>query len=174
MEWSQEMIARLRGFWTEGYSTAEIGRRMGVSKNAIIGKAHRLALPGRPSPIRLERSPGQPRRHPAPRRVIGPTLPPLATASVIGQAPVKLPPAVTVPVGAPTTAGEPALAGKPRAISLSRRLGARQIPCCWPIGDPGTPKFRFCDAVALPGKPYCDEHAQVAYVRVKDHREDAA
>jgi GcrA cell cycle regulator len=46
--------------------------------------------------------------------------------------------------------------------------------CCWPIGDPGTKAFRFCDDSSLPGKPYCDEHAKLAYVRVRDRKEDAA
>jgi GcrA cell cycle regulator len=47
--------------------------------------------------------------------------------------------------------------------------------CCWPIGEPGTAGFRFCTAVALAGKPYCEEHAALAYVRAKpDRREDAA
>ena len=52
MDWTDDDIQKLRTLWAEGHSTAEIGRRMGVSKNAIVGKAHRLDLPGRPSPIR--------------------------------------------------------------------------------------------------------------------------
>lgn len=172
MEWSDEMIARLRGLWDEGHSTAEIGRRMGVSKNAIIGKAHRLALPGRPSPIRPERGSagGSRRRRSAPRRISGPTLPALAAL----QTPL---PAALV---APPSGGGPAAedrrpAPPPRSpYAALARLGGRQLPCCWPIGEPGTPNFRFCDEVALPGKPYCDAHAQLAYVRVRDRREDAA
>ncbi|HET8995583.1 MAG TPA: GcrA family cell cycle regulator, partial [Acetobacteraceae bacterium] len=54
MEWADETITRLRELWSEGHSTAEIGRRLGVSKNAVVGKAHRLDLPARPSPIRRE------------------------------------------------------------------------------------------------------------------------
>jgi GcrA cell cycle regulator len=46
--------------------------------------------------------------------------------------------------------------------------------CCWPIGEPGKKDFRFCDDVSVPGKPYCDEHAKLAYVRIRDRREDAA
>jgi GcrA cell cycle regulator len=46
--------------------------------------------------------------------------------------------------------------------------------CCWPIGEPGTKSFRFCDAESLGGKPYCGEHAQLAYVKVRDRREEAA
>lgn len=74
-DWTPEITAALRTLWAEGHSTAEIGRRLGVSKNAVVGKAHRLDLPGRPSPIRRDAT------RPAPSlpaaRVTGPTLPPL-------------------------------------------------------------------------------------------------
>jgi GcrA cell cycle regulator len=46
--------------------------------------------------------------------------------------------------------------------------------CCWPIGEPGTKTFRFCDDTSMPGKPYCDEHAKLAYVKIRDRKEDAA
>jgi GcrA cell cycle regulator len=55
MSWSGERIAELKQLWSEGHSAAEIGRRLEVSKNAVIGKAHRLGLPSRPSPIKRER-----------------------------------------------------------------------------------------------------------------------
>jgi GcrA cell cycle regulator len=53
------------------------------------------------------------------------------------------------------------------------RLGSARS-CCWPIGEPGTPDFRFCSSEATPGKPYCTTHAAVAYVKARDRREDAA
>ena len=77
MDWNEDTITRLRVLWDEGHSTAEIGRRMGVSKNAVVGKAHRLALPARPSPIRRGEGASADRAAPAPRRAGGPTLPPL-------------------------------------------------------------------------------------------------
>ncbi|WP_264997111.1 GcrA family cell cycle regulator, partial [Komagataeibacter xylinus] len=52
MEWTEETIARLRDLWQQGLSTAEIGRQLSVTKNAVVGKAHRLGLKPRPSPIR--------------------------------------------------------------------------------------------------------------------------
>ena len=64
MDWTTEAIERLKALWAEGHSTAEIGRRMGISKNAVVGKAHRLTLPARPSPIRRD---ALPRPAPAPR-----------------------------------------------------------------------------------------------------------
>jgi GcrA cell cycle regulator len=166
MEWTTEAIDRLRALWAEGHSTAEIGRRMGVSKNAVVGKAHRLQLPARPSPIR--RDPAAPRPVAAGRR---PTLPPLRVVASAAPATRREEAApVVVPVAA---ASAPAPVAKPAPVVRAfPRLGTRS--CCWPIGEPGTPGFKFCTAEALPGKPYCAEHAAIAYVRVKDRREDAA
>ena len=175
MEWNEEAIGKLRALWAEGHSTAEIGRRLGVSKNAVVGKAHRLDLPARPSPIRRDGS-GIPRQ-PVPRRVAGPTLPPLtSTALPVMEAarPAILarprPLAPRSPVPQPPAAQSPVA---PRVQAVSRP-STRTVSCCWPIGDPGTPSFRFCDAQAITGKPYCGEHAQLAYVKVRDRREDAA
>lgn len=166
MEWTEETIARLRELWAEGLSTAEIGRRMGISKNAVVGKAHRLNLTARPSPIRRD---GQAAAHrpTLPRRVTGPTLPPLTTAPV---APVAPAPAASQTPPAPARP-EPA---RPAAVRAIPAYTPRAQTCCWPLGEPGTRSFRFCDATAIPGKPYCAEHAAIAYVKVRDRREEAA
>ena len=188
MEWNKEVISRLRELWAEGHSTAEIGRRLGVSKNAIVGKAHRLDLPARPSPIRREGSEPSTERRTTPRRVEGPTLPPLAST---GGAPVPLPSSVgavgTAPSGilplmprAPAQVPpkmappRPVQVAPPRIQAVAPRPYGRIVTCCWPIGEPGTKAFRFCDDRSEPGKPYCDEHARLAYVKVRDRREDAA
>ena len=57
-----------------------------------------------------------------------------------------------------------------RAVPSSR---GRNATCCWPIGEPGTKSFRFCESDAANGKPYCGEHAQLAYVKVRDRRDEA-
>lgn len=63
MTWTVERVLELRKLWATGASTAEIGRRLGVSKNAVVGKAHRSGLAPRPSPIRrLPASPPPPAR----------------------------------------------------------------------------------------------------------------
>jgi GcrA cell cycle regulator len=162
MEWNDDTIARLRVLWAEGHSTAEIGRRMGVSKNAVVGKAHRLNLPARPSPIRRDGAGGVTPRVRTPRRVTGPTLPPLQVAVEVAPAePVRVAVALAPPVRQAVL----------RPVAQAR---ARLVNCCWPIGEPGTRGFRFCDSEAMNGKPYCSEHAQMAYVKVRDRRDEAA
>ena len=188
MEWTEETIARLRALWAEGHSTAEIGRRMGVSKNAVVGKAHRLNLPARPSPIRRLGTDAS-ARPPTPRRVTGPTLPPLpaaprepltrepGTREAMPRDMLAHRPAAARPAEAPSPRPapiEPVRATAPLRAVSAQRSSTRISACCWPIGEPGKPSFRFCNAEALNNKPYCSEHAQVAYVKIRDRREEAA
>jgi GcrA cell cycle regulator len=172
MEWAEETILRLRALWDEGLSTAEIGRRLGVSKNAVVGKAHRLDLPARPSPIRRDGSGGGAPRRSAPRRVAGPTLPPLSSTSALnGVAPSTSAPPIVSHAAFFTVRPTPAPV---RPAAPAPRPYGRIVTCCWPLGEPGTQSFRFCDDPSEPGKPYCSEHVKLAYVRVRDRREDAA
>ena len=159
MEWADEIITRLRELWDEGHSTAEIGRRLGVSKNAVVGKASRLDLPARPSPIR--RAGGTVTHH---RRVV-PALPPLAStvAPIVEMRPLPAPVAAPVVVRRPVT-----------MAPLPPRSYGRVITCCWPIGNPGSKSFRFCDDNSAPGKPYCAAHCQIAFVKVRERREEVA
>ena len=60
MAWTEAQIADLKRLWTAGHSTSQIGTILGVSKNAVIGKAHRIKLPARPSPIRHSSGPKKP------------------------------------------------------------------------------------------------------------------
>lgn len=147
-EWTDDAVRKLRQLWSEGHSTAEIGRRMGITKNAVVGKTHRLDLPGRPSPIRTGSS-THPRcarrRQPVPS--LADTMP---LASLRGA-------------NIPTAVEHLALLHAPmRHVAIAPgRVGSH--PCCWPIGEPGTPAFRFCDGPAPLDVPYCDDHARLAY-----------
>ncbi len=183
MEWSEEVIGRLRMLWSEGHSTAEIGRRLGISKNAVVGKAHRLDLPSRPSPIRREAGPNGGSRRAQPRRTAGPTLPPLTSTAApppAGSGAAATRSLAEQPAGeragtdlAPRRTVQPLVAPATRVQGLPRTYG-RTIACCWPLGEPGSKSFRFCCDDSVPGKPYCEEHAKLAYVRVRDRHEDAA
>jgi GcrA cell cycle regulator len=162
MEWTAKAIDLLRGLWAEGHSTAEIGRRMGITKNAIVGKAHRLDLPARPSPIRKVEAGGA---QPAPRRK--PSVIREAAPAAPHRAAVQAPPPPT-----PASAAVVAASAAPAAVRPFPRTSLRS--CCWPIGEPGTREFRFCAGEADPGRPYCAEHSAIAYVRARDRRSDAA
>jgi GcrA cell cycle regulator len=187
MDWSAEAIETLRVLWSEGHSTAEIGRRMGVSKNAVVGKAHRLNLPARPSPIRRDAEAGAtpPARRIAPPRPLlpmrrleqEPVPAPAPTAAPLPEPVQVVAPLVVAPVAIvpppPPPAPTPSPVSVLRAFPTERpRSSARS--CCWPLGEPGTAQFRFCGCDALAGKPYCPDHAAVAYVKARDRREDAA
>jgi GcrA cell cycle regulator len=181
MVWDEETIRHLRELWAQGLSTAEIGRRLNVSKNAIVGKAHRLELDARPSPIRRDVMKSVMPRPAAFPRMAGPTLPPLPSATVRpgGGLLTNVQPFRSAPVISPRPAAPPpppVMTPPPRPMMPSAPIHARRSAptCCWPIGDPGTKAFRFCDDASLAGKPYCDEHAKLAYVRIRDRKEDAA
>jgi len=144
--WTDVITTALIQLWSEGRSGAEIARRLNVSRNSVIGKAHRLGLPRRPSPIRY--SEGERKQRTKARRhhkVSGelPALPSLkTTTATLGCAPTQTLPGKT---------GEGAI--------------FRIDCCCWPLGDPGSNSFQFCEQPALPGKPYCQQHANRAYLR---------
>ena len=144
-DWTDERITQLAALWAEGHSASEIGRRLGISKHAVVGKSHRLNLPGRPSPI-LARDPACPK-------------PPKRAPALPGQA-----------AGRP---GHGAIRGKtlapvsvplPPLLPFVSRPG-RVTQCCWPIGNPGERGFRFCEAATVPAKSYCRAHCDIAYTR---------
>ena len=157
---------RLRVLWDEGHSTSEIGRRMDITKNAVIGKAHRLGLPARPSPIR-GRVPGAPQIKRAPRV----TLPVLATAPIL-RAARKAPP--TPPQRAPEAPKAPAAPKRrPEAETLLPRAGTppRWGLCQFPTGDR---PFKWCgQPVQLVGSPYCNDCRKIAYNRPVPFRDAA-
>jgi GcrA cell cycle regulator len=128
--WTDEKIQQLSKLWDEGLSTAAIGERLGITKNAVVGKAHRLGLPARPSPVkrRMEMRPPPP----PPQLVLAPPPKPVVPGSYKG----------------PT--------------------------CQWPIGHPRETGFRFCGAPSHPGKPYCTQHAAIAYRPAQSKESSAA
>jgi GcrA cell cycle regulator len=141
--WPQSKIDALVDLWDKGVSTRDIGYRIGASKNAVVGKAHRMDLLARPSPIRRDgvKAEAKPRIRLSERRSPTPRAPIIKARSGPPPQPVP-PPRPTAPVYQ-----------RPPAC------------CCWPIGEPGKREFRYCDAPSPPGKPYCPEHSKLAYVR---------
>ena len=156
--WNEDRVGALRRLWDEGHATAEIGRRLRVSKNAVVGKAHRLDLPARPDPIG-RRGRIRQRPDPPPRPAAKPPGTGRPAASVATCAPAH--PKETNPAAARAAVRQPAPPKRPWEPCRPLRIGTAS--CCWPIGEPGTRTFRFCDDRAVAGKPYCEEHAKLAY-----------
>jgi GcrA cell cycle regulator len=157
--WDDATIDRLRHLWNqtgEHYlSTADIGRQLGISKNAVVGAAHRQKLRSRPSPIR-HRYPNAPPPAHVILRAPTETLPPLASLKSPLPVPVKTEPTAPKP---PAPAPAPRVSGE---------------KCCFPLGDPGTKSFRFCGSSAAARRPYCDEHVEIAFRRPVNMRAAAA
>ncbi len=139
--WHDQKTDILRTLWLRGVSTTEIAMRLQVTKNAVIGKAHRLHLPARASPIKR----GSTTRPKVPKRPPNASFTPPVAAQALP--PLRLSVAETLP--------SPAQGPAHGRCTHSR--------CTWPIGEVRTPSFRYCDAPALAGKPYCPEHYQIAY-----------
>jgi len=153
MSWTLERIGELQKLWAEGLSTAEIGRRLGVSKNAVVGKAHRLKLAGRQSPIDPARRQARKAAAAADKARIAQPKSATRTARTAPQKPAAPKPAIA--------------AAKPPPPLRRKRSADQKGPACqWPFGDPRLPGFHFCGAPSEPGKPYCDEHCARAYNRV--------
>ncbi len=174
-DWNDDVVERLRQFWAEGHSTAEIGRRFGISKNAVVGKAHRLDLPGRPSPIAKETvSAERSLEHRAVSRLtdvvpVNVTTP--APTRTHTPQPVRTSVSDTSALLPRPTLGCTTPQPKEPSRSVSRRPGET---CCWPIGEPGTTTFRFCGVSVASRTPYCPDHARRAYVRRADASQDGA
>lgn len=168
--WNDETEARLRTLWSEGHSTAEIGRRMGISKNGIVGKAHRLNLPTRASPIIRDGRP-RVRKDPLPRAVresaarlpalVSVAMPPppepprLSEKSVANLSRAGLAPQLVVTEPAP-------------AVTLSK------VRCCWPMWGHGKPTHQYCGEPSRLGKPYCPTHHAVAFTKLQNDGGDMA
>lgn len=152
--WTDEKLRRLRVLWVtidpetgKPTSTAKIGVMLHKSKNAVVGKSHRLDLPSRPSPIKRQDGTFRPKPAPAPARTL-PPLPSEVVAAVAEPAPIIVPPP-------PEPEPDPVIIFRPPASNN---------PCVYPTG---TTRIRFeCEELALLGKPYCLVHAELCFVKI--------
>jgi GcrA cell cycle regulator len=157
-DWSEAELLTLRRLWAEGVTALAIGREMGRSRNSIVGKAHRLFLPPRPSPIGQRR--GEVRE--AKPRVTLPVL-----ASVVRPVVVRLAPVQIAALGRrPPAPPPPAPPEPPQAPE------AGGAPCAW-ITSEGRP-WTYCGARCAPGRVYCAEHCAIAYHPIPRRRLEAA
>ena len=151
MSWTDERVTTLKKLWLDGLSASQIAKQLGgVTRNAVIGKVHRLGLSGRAAPSQ----PARPAfKAPRPARPAA-TAMPSAPRRVIAAEPAALPAVAQQPSVPAFRAEEP---GSATVLTLGAHM------CKWPIGDPSLDNFTFCGRRSEENGPYCHEHASVAY-----------
>jgi GcrA cell cycle regulator len=199
MSWTDERVETLKRMWAEGQSASQIAKELGgVTRNAVIGKVHRLGLSNRVGGADAEDE-GAPRAEtpaaPAAAARAEPAASPAAAARPEAaprptpERPQPLPSNVTpLPVRKPIVpAGQPlppqvslneispeALASVREVEKRAKKLTLMELTertCKWPIGDPATEDFWFCGLPSLPGKPYCEAHVGVAFQPMSARRD---
>jgi len=193
MSWTEERIERLKKMWHDGATASQIAEELGgVSRNAVIGKAHRLGLEQRPSPVKpgeeKDRKPAATTAAPAPAAAKpAPKADPADSRETAAPGSHARPPSKLTPtelqyrsIGpggfvrqgpgdqqAPIPPAPPRrlvpAKPSPEVADKTSLLDLNDRICKWPIGHPGEPDFHFCGNAANPGFPYCVEHCGVAY-----------
>lgn len=155
MAWTEKMVEDLKIMWKQGLTTGEIGKRLGVSKNSIVGKVHRLQLDARPSPIKKKDE------QPAAENVSRPAAEPAPEKTKEKKADKKdLPHSEATGIQpAPVRAAAPKTVGTVQLTDLDNHT------CRWPLGDPKDENFHFCGKKVKIGQTYCEEHAALAYIK---------
>ena len=151
--WTEDRVGALKKLWLEGQSASQIAKTLGggVTRNAVIGKVHRLGLSGRAAPSQPARTTFRAATRPRPAAPAAPVQAPSAPRRIEAAAPR---PVMTAQPVAPAPA--PELPGTATVMTLGAHM------CKWPIGDPSSREFSFCGRRASEGV-YCVEHARVAY-----------
>ncbi|MGG7517352.1 GcrA family cell cycle regulator [Allorhizobium undicola] len=178
MNWTDERVEKLKKLWMEGLSASQIATQLGgVSRNAVIGKVHRLCLPGRAKAGGATAAPAR-----APKRPAAAPRPANYQARPSAPRPAAVRPASAVAVlrdDMDVESLDRVIATPVSSTSLpaSKRLSLTDLTertCKWPVGDPMKEDFHFCGCDSADGSPYCAYHAKLAYQPVNDRRRAAA
>ncbi len=189
MSWTDDRVEKLKAMWGEGQSASQIAKALGgVTRNAVIGKVHRLGLSNRATGAKSAAASAAPTAEAKPAKA-APKSAPAATPA---------PTAETVVVAAPATPHKPviqsstmrrepppptpamvedaartaqALAAIQKKAKKLDLLELTERTCKWPIGDPATEDFYFCGLGCAPGKPYCEAHVAVAFQPMSSRRD---
>ncbi|OAP41171.1 GcrA cell cycle regulator [Sinorhizobium glycinis] len=162
MNWTDERVEKLKKLWSEGLSASQIAAQLGgVSRNAVIGKVHRLSLPGRAkaggttAAARPKRTTSAPRAPNYAARAVTRTVTRTAGTTVLKEE-----------VAVDLVAEQDIALDTSIVVPMSRRLELTQLTertCKWPIGDPLKEEFHFCGNDSPESSPYCSYHARLAY-----------
>jgi GcrA cell cycle regulator len=153
MPWTDDRVATLKHCWKDGFSASQIAQKLGeVTRNAVIGKVHRLGLAGRTKPSSRARATRGRSCSQSPRRPAGSGRRTPAFRTRHSPAPAK-------PARPPIL---PELGPPPQIPITVQTLTPRT--CRWPEGDPKSPDFHFCGrSKSQAAIPYCDHHAATAF-----------
>ena len=185
MSWTDERIDLLKQLWSDGLSASQIAGQMGgVTRNAVIGKVHRLKLEGRVKVVEAVVDAEQPEvamlnvaaitvHDPVPL-VIAPQPVRHAVHGIVGATALKIDTALEIAEGALEIA-EDVVPPRPsgEVVPISRNLTLVQLSdrtCKWPLGDPLSADFRFCGNHSGDASPYCRHHARIAFQSVVERR----
>ena len=180
MSWTDERVEVLKKMWGEGQSASVIAKALGgVTRNAVIGKVHRLGLSNRATSISSKSSAKSKTSSKA-----KPTIQASPSRTVTKGESVRItPPAVRkiIPAGQPLPPQPSANEISPEALAkvsevekTAKKISLMELTektCKWPVGDPATDDFWFCGLNVQTGKPYCEAHVSVAFQPMSSRRE---
>jgi|SRR6056297_699841 len=194
MSWSDERVELLKKLWSEGQSASQIAKELGgVTRNAVIGKVHRLGLSNRngaaasgadtaakAKPAAKSEAKSKAAAKPATKTEPKPAPEPKEVSVPAPQAPVSrarqiIPAGQPLPPQPSTNEIDPAALAKVSEIEKkAKKLTLMELTertCKWPVGDPATPDFWFCGLPVQSGKPYCEAHVGVAFQPMSSRRD---
>ena len=192
MSWTDERVEQLKKMWNEGQSASQIAKELGgVTRNAVIGKVHRLGLSNRASggattkaapekaPAKAKAAKAAPRKAPEPAAAEPAAEP--AAAEPARPAPMSPARRAIIPAGQPLPPQPSANEISPEALATQREVEKKakklslmeltERTCKWPVGDPATDDFWFCGLAVKAGKPYCEAHVGVAFQPMSSRRD---
>ncbi len=198
MSWTDERVETLKKMWGEGQSASQIAKELGgVTRNAVIGKVHRLGLSNRAgSAGAAAKVAPKEKQAAAPAAAAKPAAKPAAPKPK--AAPASTPPKeepeldengipisaarrAIIPAGQPLPPQPSANEISPEALAkvsevekTAKRLTLMELTektCKWPVGDPATDDFWFCGLAVQQGKPYCEAHVGVAFQPMSSRRD---
>jgi len=201
MSWTDERVETLKKMWGEGQSASQIAKELGgVTRNAVIGKVHRLGLSNRATagaappakPAATKEKPAaaakaEPKPAAAPKPKPKPetksTLPAVKEEVELDEngIPISAARRAIIPAGQPLPPQPSANEISPEALAkvnevekVARKISLMELTektCKWPVGDPATSDFWFCGLPVQPGKPYCEAHVGVAFQPMSSRRD---
>ncbi len=187
MSWTDDRVETLKKMWGEGQSASQIAKELGgVTRNAVIGKVHRLGLSNRAttaSPAKADvKAKPTPKTEPKIKAKPVEEKPELRTEPAIAPKPAGLPARKQIiPAGQPLPPQPSANEISPEALAKvneiekkAKKIGLMELTertCKWPVGDPATEDFWFCGLPVQQGKPYCEAHVGVAFQPMSARRD---